>query len=164
MRSMVRRLLDQARTPKGQKAVKYVAVSVVTVAVSQIALFGFYVGFHWTAKWANVAACVAGGVPSYYLNRNWTWGKSGRSHLWKEVVPFWGLAFAGLAFSTWTADFAETKAKGITDSRLGQAMIINVAVVAAFGVLWVAKFFIFNKLMFVQDEDVRAALADEIVA
>lgn len=164
MRALIDGVLARARTPGGQKAVRYMLTSVVTVAVSQVALFGLYVGAHWTAKASNVGACVVGGIPSYYLNRNWTWGKTGRSHLWKEVVPFWVLAFIGLAFSTWTADFAESWAHDVTDSRLVQAMIINLAVIAAFGVLWVAKFFIFNKVMFVKDEDLRAALADEIVA
>ena len=139
-------------------------VSAITVLVSQVALFSFYVGFHWTARASNLAACVVGGIPSYYLHRRWTWGKKGPSHLLKEVLPFWGLAFLGLAFSTWTADVAESRAHDLTDSRLGQAMIINVAVIAAFGVLWVAKFFIFNKLLFVKDEDLRAALADDVVA
>lgn len=164
MASALVSLRERARTPGGQKAIKYMAVSVVTVLVSQIALFLLYAGFHWTAKSANVLACVIGGVPSYYLNRTWTWGKKGKSHLWKEVVPFWALAFIGLAFSTWTADFTESWAHQHTDSRLAQACIINVAVIAAFGVLWVVKFVIFNKVMFVQDEDLRAALADEIVA
>lgn len=140
------------------------AVSVITVAVSQIALFVLYAGLHWTARSANVLACVAGGIPSYYLNRSWTWGKSGRSHLLKEVLPFWAIAFLGLVFSTWTADVAEGRAVDVTSSRLGQALIINGAVIASFGVLWVAKFFLFNKVLFVQDEDLRAALADEIVA
>lgn len=139
-------------------------VSVVTVVVSQIALFTLYAGLHWTAKSANLLACVIGGIPSYYLNRRWTWGKTGPSHFLKEIVPFWGLALLGLVFSTWTADFAETKAHELTSGRFAQAMIINAAVIAAFGVLWVAKFVIFNKLVFIQDEDLRTALADEIVA
>ena len=140
------------------------AVSAITVVVSQVALFVLYAGLHWTARSSNVLACVVGGVPSYYLNRRWTWGKTGPSHLLKEVLPFWAIAFVGLVFSTWTADFAETRARDLTSSRLGQAMIINAAVIAAFGVLWVAKFILFNKVLFVQDEDLQAALADEIIA
>jgi len=141
-----------------------VAVSAITVAVSQVALFLLFAGLHWTARSANVAACIVGGVPSYYLNRRWTWGKTGPSHLLKEVLPFWGIAFVGLVFSTWTADFAETQARDFTSSRLTQAMVINSAVIAAFFGLWVFKFILFNKVLFVQDEDLHAALADEIVA
>ncbi len=157
-------LRDRAGTPGGQKALKYMAVSVVTVAVSQVALFVLFVVMEWTARSANVMACVLGGIPSYYLNRRWTWGKTGPSRLLKEVLPFWAIAFVGLVFSTWTADVAESKALGLTDSRLGQALIINSAVILAFGVLWAVKFVVFNKVLFVEDEDLRAALTDEIIA
>jgi putative flippase GtrA len=157
-------LRARSRTPAGQKAVRYVLVSVITVAVSQVAFAGFYILLHWTAKWSNVGACVVGGVPSYSLNRRWAWGKTGRSHLLKEIVPFWTLAFLGLVLSTFTADFAETWAHHATQNRTLQAAIIMTAIIGAFGVLWVVKFVIFNKLMFVQDEDLRAVLADEIVA
>lgn len=143
---------------------RYSLVSVVSVAVSQVALFLFFGVAHWTARSANIAAFCAGGIPSYYLNRRWTWGKSGRSHLWREVVPFWGLALIGLAFSTLAVDFAETWADDVANSRLVQALVINGASFFAFGVLWVGKFFLFNKVIFVQDEDLRAALADEVVA
>ena len=163
MASAVQALLARSRTPGGKKAARYMAVSAVTVAIGQVALFTFYFGLHWTARSANLTACVIGGLPSYYLHRRWTWGKSGPSHLLKEVLPFWGLAFLGLAFSTWTADVAENWAHDVTSSRLTQAMIINITVIATFGVLWIAKFFIFNKVFFVKDEDLRAALADDIV-
>ena len=157
--------MARARTPGGQKAFRYMVVSAVSVAVSQVTLFVAFAGFEWTARSANVLACVVGGVPSYWLNRRWTWGKSGRSHLLKEVAPFWALAFLGLAFSTWAADAAEAWALDVTDRRLVQALVVNAAVIAAFGVLWIVKFVVFNKVLFVtRDEDLQAALADEIVA
>lgn len=157
-------LLARSRTPGGQKAVRYVAVSAITLAISQVALFVLFAGLHWTARSSNLLACVIGGIPSYYLNRRWTWGKKGRSHFLKELAPFWSIAILGLVFSTWTADVAEARAVDLTSSRLGQAVIINTAVIAAFGVLWVGKFFLFNKVLFVADDDLRAALADEIIA
>ncbi len=139
-------------------------VSVVSVAVNQLALFVLFTAFHWTARSANILACFLAGIPSYYLNRSWAWGKSGRSHLWKELVPFWALAFLGLAFSTWAAGFAETTAKELTDSRLLQGISVNFAAFLAFGVLWVGKFVIFHKFMFGKSHGERqVSLADEAV-
>lgn len=156
-------LRERARTPGGQKAIRYTLVSVISVAVNQVGLFVLFTILGWTARSANILACVIAGVPSYYLNRHWAWKKRGRSHLLKEIVPFWAIALAGLAFSTWAADFAETQAEGL--SRLAQGLIVNMAALAAFGVLWVGKFVFFNKVLFATpDEDVRAALADEVVA
>ena len=64
-------------------------------------------------------------IPSYYLNRYWAWGKQGSRHLLKEVAPFWALTFVGMAFSTWTVDFAESFAVDRYDSRLIQTMFVE---------------------------------------
>ncbi len=158
--SAVSAVLERARTPGGRKAIRYSLVSVVSVAVSQTALFLFFTVGHWSATSANVAAVAVGSVPSYYLNRRWAWGKKGRSHLWREIVPFWVLAFVGLAFSTAAVAFAETFAHDVSDSRIVQGLVINGASFTAFGILWVVKFYLFNKVIFVHDPVVR----DEIVA
>lgn len=152
--------------PGAQKAIRYSLVSVVSVAVNQVSLFLLQFGFHWTAKSAAIAAASLGGIPSYYLNRRWAWGKTGRSHLLKEVAPFWVIAFAGLVFSTWAADFGESLARDhFASSRFLQALTVNLFALGAFGILWVGKFVFFNKVLFVtKDEDLRKALADEIVA
>lgn len=155
---------ERVRTTTGRKALKYSLVSVISVAVSQTALFLLYGAAHWTARSANIGAFFIGGIPSYYLNRRWTWGKTGRSHMLREVVPFWGLALVGLALSTWAVAAVESWAQQLADQRLLQALVLNGASFTAFGLLWIAKFFIFNKVIFVQDEDLRAALADEVVA
>ena len=141
-----RSLLERSRTPGGRKMIRYSLVSVISVIVSQIVLFiaqSFY-----SARTSNIIAVCISAVPSYYLNRAWAWGKTGKSHLMKEIVPFWSLALLGLIFSTWAADFAETNAHHVTSNELGARLVVNFAALAAFGILWVGKFFIFNRLMF----------------
>ena len=126
--------------------IRYSLVSVISVIVSQIVLFiaqSFY-----SARTSNIIAVCVSAVPSYYLNRAWAWGKSGKSHFMKEILPFWSLVLLGLVFSTWAADYAESNAHHLTDSDLVARLIVNGAALAAFGILWVGKFFIFNKLMF----------------
>lgn len=164
MRLLRSAVVERVRTPTGQKAVRYALVSVVSVAVSQVFLFALFTLAHWTARSANFAAFAVGGVVSYVLNRRWAWGKRGRSHLLREVLPYWGLAFVGLALSTVAADAAESWAMDLSDRRSLQALVVNGATIGAFGVLWAAKFVIFNKVIFVADDDLRAALADEVVA
>jgi putative flippase GtrA len=139
-----------AATPTGKKAVRYTLVSVVSVAVSQAVLFlTFGVLQVGSAVTCNIIATAVATVPSYYLNRRWAWGKTGRSHLWKEMVPFWALAFAGLALSILAVDIAESKAHLVTSSHLGTAVIVNASALAAWGVIWVGKFVIFNRLLFI---------------
>ena len=93
----MRSRLTPAARLLGRKVLRYSLVSMISIAVSQSVLMIAFGMLHWTARLANVAACAVATVPSYYLNRSWPWGRRGRSHLWKEVVPFWAIAFLGLA-------------------------------------------------------------------
>src|SRR5438477_856687 len=141
-------LVDRARSPEGKKMIRYTMVSVISVVVSQAVLLFCFGLLHWSARWSNVTACTIATVPSYELNRKWAWGKHGKSHMWKEVAPFWALAFVGLAFSTWSADYAETYVKSHHYSHSVQTVVVAAAALGAFGVLWVGKFIIFNKVLF----------------
>ena len=149
MAASIAELRARAKTPAGKKAIRYTAVSVISSLISLVA-FVILKGFlKVEAVPANIAAVVIGGVPSYYLNRLWAWGKSGKSHMWKEVVPFWTLAFLGLAVSTGAVAFADSFAKSHGYSHVVTTLGDTASNAAAFGVLWIGKFFIFNKLMFV---------------
>ncbi len=153
-------LLTWARAPEGKKFVRYSMVSVVSVIVYEVLLFVFLGLLHWSAAGANFWAVSISAIPSYYLNRAWAWGKTGRSHLMKEVVPFWGMALLGLIFSTFTVDVAKDAADNITSSHLMQTLIVMVAGLGAFGVLWIAKFVILNRFMFVHRPHPAANPAD----
>lgn len=134
-------LLARARSPQGVKAIRYTLTSVISVVISQIILAFCFMALGMAAKTSNITAVSISAVPSYVLNRRWAWGKRGKSHLWKEVVPFWALALLGLAFSTWAADWAETRFDR-------NALAVNIAALGAFGILWVGKFVIFNEVLF----------------
>jgi putative flippase GtrA len=127
---------------------RYSLVSLVSVGVSQSVLVVAFGMLHWTAQLANMVACAIATVPSYYLNRSWTWGRRGRSHLWKEVVPFWALAFLGLALSTWAADLGSTLASHAAASHAATTAIVMTAALLAFAVLWIGKFAIFSTMLF----------------
>ena len=87
-------------THEGRKIFRYTMVSVISTAVSAIVIVLVYGVFH---LWSEVPSTIFGNVvatfPSYWLNRRWAWGKRGRSHLVKEVLPFWIMAALGIAFS-----------------------------------------------------------------
>ncbi len=149
-----------ARTPTGRKAIKYTVVSVVSVLVSLLTLFvTFDVLRVASAGWCQVIACAVGTVPSYTLNRYWAWGKRGRSRLFQEVLPFWVLAFIGLAFSVYAVDLAAGLGHQLKLSRDGVTALTEIASLASYGVLWIGKFVIFNRLLFV-DRDVPGGDAE----
>ena len=137
---------DKARSDQGRRMVRYTMVSIISVVVAQLLLAFAFGLLKWSATRSNVFAVGLSAIPSYYLNRAWAWGKRGRSHLVKEVLPFWGLAFLGLAGSTWAVSIAHHHVHH--SSRAFQTLVVNLANLGAFGTLWIAKFIIFNELMF----------------
>lgn len=156
LRNLVPELLLERldRSETALRAFKYTVASVVSVVISQIILFLTFGIFHlWSATTSNFVAVAVSAIPSYYMNRAWAWGRSGKSHLMKEIVPFWGLAFLGLAISLWAVAVAQHFSESHGFPHLEVALIVNAASIAAFGVLWVGKFIIFNKVLFVNKKD-----------
>lgn len=133
---------------KWGKMARYSLTSVVSVAVSQATLLVAFGLLHWPAHTSNVVACAVGAVPSYHLNRTWAWGRRGRSGLWHEVVPFWALALLGLVVSTGASSLASAMARRAAASHLVTTLTVMSAAFTAFGILWVGKFVIFNRLLF----------------
>jgi putative flippase GtrA len=146
----VSRVSDYLRGAEGVKMLRYSVASIVAVAISVVCLAIFNGPLGMSAWVASTLATAIAAYPSYYLNRRWAWGKDGRSHLWKEVLPFWGLALLGWAFSTESVHLIENYAKSRHFSHFARTGLVLIVYVAAIGVLWVAKFVIFNKLVFVQ--------------
>jgi putative flippase GtrA len=145
------RLVRLYRSPQGKKLFRYAMVSVISTVVT-FAVLGilFYALKLWSEEPDNVLANVAGIFPSYYLNRSWAWGKTGPSHLWKEIVPFWAMSFAGIVLALGAGIAAHHVSVNVLHlHRLGRTMVLYGVNVFAFGVLWVAKFLVINKLFHV---------------
>jgi putative flippase GtrA len=141
------------------KFVRYSAVSAVSVPVS-LALFATFNGLVGLESWlSNALAVTIASIPSYVLNRYWVWGKRGKNHFWREVMPFWLMAVLGLVFSTLLVHVADQ----FTD-WIPALMAANLT---AFGLLWVVKFLLLDSLLFkvappeVQ-EDVVHEVEDEL--
>jgi putative flippase GtrA len=141
-------VMEKFRSPVGQKLFRYSLASVVAVIVSVVLLVLFNGVLGWSAWVSSTLATAIAAIPNYEMNRKWAWGKTGRSHLLKEVLPFWALAFIGWAFSTISVHAMEGYAKDHDFSHVLTTFTVTVVYIGAFGVLWVAKFIIFNKVLF----------------
>lgn len=134
-----------ARAQFDRKPIRYSMVSVVAVAVSQLVLITCNGLLEWPAAPSNLVAVSIGAIPSYTLNRAWVWGKRGPSHLWREVVPFWAFALVGLALSTLLVYLAAKWNDSV--------VVVSLANLSAFGLLWVGKYLFLDALLFsVPDE------------
>ena len=149
--SPIGRLRAMSRTESGRKTLRYAAVSVVAIAVSQVTLVLCYGLLHWDGDKsirAQLAAFVTSTIPSYYLNRMWVWGKSGKSHMWKEVAPFWAIGLVQLLISLVFVQWAQGVVERSTDSHLLRTAGIMFNSLFIYGVMWVAKFMFFNRVLF----------------
>jgi putative flippase GtrA len=145
--SLRTRLREFRHSPDFAKLWRYGTISVVSTVISLTGLFLFYRVVGLSPGWSNIWATVIATIPYYYLNRMWVFKRRGRSHLTKEVIPFWAIAFASLLLSTLAVRFAGYEARTIA-SKTTRAGILLMANFATYGLLWLMKFFVFNKLLF----------------
>jgi len=150
-------------TPEAKQLIRYSMVSVISTAVSLVVLGLVFGVFHiWAEVGSTVFANVVASIPSYFLTRNWVWGKSGRSHLVKEIIPFWVMSGLGITFSIVGAAAAKDVGKHYGFSHVEQTLLVEAANVTSFAVFWVAKYLVFNRIFKVHpleelDELVEAA-------
>jgi putative flippase GtrA len=137
------------------KILRYGTISVVSTGISLSCLFVFYRWIGLSPTWSNILATCIATVPYYYLNRMWVFKKSGRSHLTKEVLPFWTIAFVSLILSTLAVKFAGSQVHSISSKNVRGAILVA-ANFATYGILWIAKFVVFNRFLFNSEREPTA--------
>ena len=139
--SGIPRLIERARDPEDLgRFVRYGAVSALTVPMGQILILLFTYGFDLNGVQANVLAVTIVAIPAFFLYRRWVWSADGVISFWGEVMPFWAMAFLGLVVSTAVVAWAVQQ----WDSKL----VVNLANIAGYGLVWVAKFLVLDRFMF----------------
>jgi putative flippase GtrA len=132
-----------------RRLVKFAAVSVISTVVTQSVLFLTYdIWKIGSAMESNVIATAVATVPAYWLNRNWTWKKTGKSNPWKELAPFWIIAFIGLVLSTVAVGVAAHNADHISTNDTVRKAFVQFANLSTYAVIWVGRYFVFNKFLF----------------
>lgn len=133
-------------TPEGTKIFRYTMVSVISTAVSLLVLGLLYGVLRVGSEVPDtVTANVVAAFPSYWLNRAWAWGKTGRSHMVKEVLPFWLLSAASIAFSTIGASVARYLSHTWHLDHFDSTVLVLLANVLSFAIFWVVKLLVFNR-------------------
>lgn len=145
--SVMNTLAKNLRERYGAKLLRFGAVSAFNVVFGQSLLYAAQTVLKWPAVGSNIFSVTVSAVPAYLLSRYWVWQKRGKNHLMKEVIPFWSLAILGFVLSTTAVWFVERQWDP-------QPIFINLTNLAAFGVVWVSKFFILDRFLFKVDEPV----------
>ena len=138
-----RELLRQGTTSR--RVLCCLSVSVGTTVLSAVILVALVVGAGVPAGTANVIAVCCGILPSYLANRRWTWGRSGKGSVAREVVPFWALSIAGLLVSTVTV--AAAAALTVDWSPALRSLVLPVVQAGTFALLWVVQFVVLDRVI-----------------
>ena len=109
-------------------------------AITQTLLVIFVGLMEHDPTWSNVAAVMITAVPVFFLNKHWVWNADGKVSFRREILPFWVFTGLGLLLSTLLVDVAQA----ISDSTL----LVMMANLTGFGILWVAKFLFLDQIMF----------------
>lgn len=125
---------------------RYTIGSVICFGISEIVFVAMFWPHLLGARGASAIASIAGVIPGYFLNRTWTWGRKGRSDLWREVVPYWTTALVSTATAAIVTGAANTAFAG---EPRGTRTVINAAsYMVTYGALFVIKYVIFHKWLF----------------
>ena len=141
-----------SRTHQGRKLIRFTSVSVISTVVS-VLVIAFVYGLKIIK--GEVEATVFGNLvaafPSYRLNRQWTWGKTGRSHVRKEVVPFAAMTALGIGFSILGATYARRLVHVHHWNHLINTGVVVAANLGSFAIFWVLKLIVFNRIFHVDE-------------
>jgi putative flippase GtrA len=154
MSARIRTVIAWTKSHQGKKLTRYLLGSVVTTGVSFAwitVMYGLRIipGVIWATLSGNLVAVV----PSYYWNRAWAWGKRGKSHFRREIVPYWSMAFLGIAFSQLGALWARHEVHSHNWSRFDSTAVVSLTNVLCFAIFFLLKLMVFNRIFHVARPD-----------
>ena len=123
---------------KGATATRYLLVSAVNFIGHQTFLFLANSVWGWSGGIANIFAAIVMSVPAYLLSRAWVWEVEGGHDMRRHVLPFWAITLVGLVVSSLFAAAA--------DRIFGAGIAVNIASLIGYFIVWVAKFFLLDRL------------------
>ncbi|NNN02894.1 MAG: hypothetical protein HKL87_02720 [Acidimicrobiaceae bacterium] len=136
-----------SRSHNGKKLIRFTAASVITTVVSNgtiLFVYGLHVidGIFTATLVGNLVAVL----PSYYLTRVWAWGKRGRSHWRREVLPYWSLSLIGIAFAMLGAAWVKDIIHEHHYQHLMNTLLVAGMNLGSFAIFWVLKILLFNRI------------------
>jgi putative flippase GtrA len=154
--SFASRLRDFWRDRHDQVALlaRYATTSVVAFGVSEVTLLVLYGRGVASATVCAVIANLAGTVPSYFMSRYWIWRNADRRRAGRQVVLYWTTSVVFIALTSLaTGAIARL-------SPVGHPMHLEVVAIgfpAVTILFWVAKLFVYQKIIFRTAEPVRSS-------
>lgn len=141
------RALTEIRARRGRWLLwaKYSAASVVATILSQAA-FALCYWFGTTPLIATLVAWVTGTVPSYLINRHWTWGH--RSPSGRDLLPYAIIVVVSAVLAAIVTTVTDNLVQDRIASHAWQTALVSASYLGTYGVLFILKFVLFDRLVF----------------
>ncbi|MGH3877813.1 MAG: GtrA family protein [Actinophytocola sp.] len=137
-------------TPSRQRARlwgRYTAASVIAGVISELVFLVAY-WFEAAPVVASVVAFVAGAVPNYLMNRRWAWRRTGTPHPVRETLPYAVIIVSTALVAILATTLADRWVVEHVGSHGWQVVLVGAAFLGTYGVMFVLKFVLFDKLIF----------------
>ena len=102
---------------------------------------------------ATLVAWLAGAVPNYLLSRRWAWGRQG------QLLPYAMIVIGSAVTAALVTTATDHLVQGI-DSHAWKTVLVTGSYFGTYGVLFILKFVLFDRLVFAKP----AAVADPVPA
>jgi putative flippase GtrA len=137
-----------ARRPRVMLWGRYTAASVIAGVISELVFLVAY-WFGAAPVVSSVVAFVAGAVPNYLMNRRWAWRRTGTPHPVRETLPYAVIIIVTALLAILATTLADRWVVGHVGSHELRAVLVAAAFLATYGVMFVLKFVLFDRLIFV---------------
>lgn len=140
-------VLQRLRSGRSGLFGRYTASSVIAGVISQ-GTFMICYAVGTLPSVASIIAFIAGAVPNYFMNRYWAWQQTDRVRPARELLPYVVINILTALLASVLTTGADVWLRDRIDSHTWQVILVSVAFVGTYAVMFVLKFFLFDKLIF----------------
>ena len=80
-------------------------------------------------------------------HRGRAWGRKGRAHPVRELLPYWAIAVVSMLISAWATGVAGDVGDRLFTTHGPRVVFVGAAFLGVYGVLFIAKFLVFHYVL-----------------
>lgn len=139
-----RRTLSSIKRVFSRYTVGAAAATVVSVGTLSL-VYGLHL---LSARPASVAGWATGALTNYTLNRWWAWGRRGRPHPVRELLPYWAIVLTTMSVSAWATGVAGEIGARVFETHGPRVVFVSGVFLAVYGLMFVGKFLVLYFFVF----------------
>jgi putative flippase GtrA len=140
----------------GKRVTRFLIASAIAFGTSEIVLSILYV-YGLPTTLCTIFAFVAGAIPNWAINRNWTWNVQGGVAVGREVVAYVLLSGATLTAQILAVNWTHDHVQGIQAGHGIRVLLIDATYLAVLVIMYGIRFLVYEHWIF-SGRSLRAAL------